>query len=444
VHDEDLLPRSRVQLLLGSAVGPLALGKVLSTLAVWTTNVAGAILVFELTGSATFVGAVSAAQFLPQLVLTPFSGARADRSDRLHQLMAGTAVTALGSVLLVVWSLTVGFATPRDAAAVVAAAGLVGVGFSLSGPATSSLLPSLVRRSELADAIALNSLPIIVARAAGPAVGALLFLTLGGLRTFAIASLLHLGFLLTLVGLRGRLRVTRPTSSTDGDQRVRAGWHYLRGSRSLQLTLVGVGTIGVGVDPVITLTPALAASLGASPALVGTLASAFGLGTAVGFVVLTRARLAVGIHRLGALGLTVIGVGLLAAAAAPAAALAVAGFGLSGVGMTFALNSFTTLVQRDVPDALRGRVMALWAMAFLGSRPLTATIGGIVADLISVQHALLLAALVVLAGARVTRRANLVGPAPRPTPATGATRAPAVDTDAAPDGIGAQRGECPD
>lgn len=399
-------PRTRRELM-RTPVGAIATGKVLSTLAVWTTNIAGAILVFQLTGSALVVGLVSVLQFTPQLLITPFSGARADRSDRFAQLIAGTVVTGLASLLLVTWSLTVGFSVQRDAYVVVLAAGLVGTGFSIAGPAQSALLPSLVRRSELADALALSSLPIIVARSIGPAFGATLYLTAGATVTFTVAVLLHVAFLTVLGVLRRRVHLAPREHPSGADRRVRAGIAYLRRSPRTLLQILGVGIIGVAVDPVTTLTPSLAAELGASSGFVGTLASAFGLGAAAGFVVLSRVRLRIGIMRLGGVGLAVMGAGMLLVALAPLPSLAVAGIATSGAGMTFALNSFTTLVQSDVPDALRGRVMALWAMAFLGSRPVTALLTGTLTDLVGVRVALALSAAVVLAGAYATRGSRM-------------------------------------
>ena len=398
--------RTRRQLML-APVGVLTAGKVLSTLAVWTTNIAGAILVFELTGSALVVGLVSVLQFTPQLVLTPLSGARADRRDRFGQLIAGTTVTCLGTLLLVVWAFALGFTTARDAYVVVLAAGVIGTGFSIAGPAQSSLLPALVRRSELADALALSSLPIIVARSLGPAFGATLYLTAGATVTFAVAVLLHAAFLVVLVVLRMRVRLAPRANGSGADRRVRAGLAYLRRSPRTLLQIVGVGIIGVAVDPVTTLTPSLTAELGAPSGFVGTLASAFGLGAAVGFVLLSRVRLRIGIMRLGAVGLAVMGAGMLLVAIAPLPSLATAGIATSGAGMTFSLNAFTTLVQSDVPDALRGRVMALWSVAFLGSRPVTALLTGALTDLVGVRVAFALSAAVVLTGAWATRGSRM-------------------------------------
>jgi len=408
--EEDGPPRSRRQLL-RTPIGALATGKVLSTLAVWTTNIAGAILVFELTGSAVMVGLVSVTQFTPQLVLAPWSGARADRSDRFLQVVIGTSILWLASLLLTAWGALVGFTRPVDAFVIIAAAGLIGTGFAVNGPATSALLPALVRRSELADALSLSTLPIIVARSTGPAIGAALYLAFGPTAAFGTAAVLHLGFLVVLSQLRRRItamsRSASRTAAEGSDGRIRAGLAHVRSSPRMRLLILGVGVIGIGADPITTLTPPLAAELGADPGFVGTLASSFGVGAALGFVVLSRARLAVGIGRLGSIGLTMMGFGLGLAGLAPVPLGAVIGVMLGGAGMTFALNSFTTLVQTDVPDLLRGRVMAIWSVAFLGTRPVTALLTGWVTDTVGVRTALLLSASGILAGAFATRGSRL-------------------------------------
>lgn len=405
--EDDAPPRSRRELLF-TPVGALTAGKVVSTLAVWMTNIAGAILVYDLTGSALLVGLVSVAQFSPQIVLTPWTGASADRGDRFLQVLIGTSITALGSVLLTAWAIGIGFAAPRDAWVMVAAAGLVGTGFAVSGPATSALLPALVRRSELADALALSSLPIVIARAIGPAVGATVYLSSGPAMTFGLSVLLHAGLAVPLAVLRRRITIADRARRTNGDMRVRAGLAYLRRSPRTLLQVLGVGIIGVGTDPITTLTPALAVALERPESFVGMVASSFGLGAGIGFLVLSRLRTHFGIMRLGAIGLAVMGVGTGVAGAAPAAWIAILGISIAGNGMTLALNAFTTLVQADVPDALRGRVMALWAMAFVGSRPLTALATGWLTDVVGVRSALVLSGVVILIGAWATRGARML------------------------------------
>jgi MFS family permease len=399
---DDGPPRSRAGLLRDQAVGPLITGRILSTLAVWFTNVAASILVYDLTRSASAVGLITTAQFAPQLLLVPLMGARADRADRARQMLVGTVVTASGSVLLVAWALTAGLTRPSDATVVGIAAGLVGTGFAIGGPASQSLIPSLVRPSELADALALTSLPIMIARAAGPAVGAVMYVRAGAVTTFAVSLALHLTLVATLIAIRHRLAVDREQPADD--LRIRAAVVYLIDHPRAGLALIGLALIGVGIDPVVTLGPSLADLLGDPTELVGHLASAFGLGTAAGYAMLSRTRGAVGADRLGALGLRVMASGLLVAAAAAwagsrAVTVALVGLAVAGVGMPLALNAYTTIVQSGLPDGIRGRVMALWSMAFIGSRPVAATLDGAVADAAGVRVALVTAAALVLLGA---------------------------------------------
>lgn len=389
-------------LLVDPSFGPYWAGKLVSTIGVWVHNIAAAIVVWELTRSALLVGAVSVGQFLPQLLLTPASGARADRGDRRRQIVVGRLVTAGGSLGLVAWTLLVGLEGTLGASAVITAATVVGIGFALGGPAMQSLLPALVRPSELATAIALSSMPFTIARASGPAIGALLVATTGPTVAFGLAAATNLAFAAIIV----RLPVRPVERGVPRDGRVRAGVRYVRGSRSMSALLIGVAAIGVGADPVITLTPSVADRLAMPSTFVGAQASAFGVGAGLAFVTLGRARLRFGLARLGPGGLLALAAGIAGLAVAPTPELAIAALLLGGAGMTFSLTSYTTLVQQQVPEELRGRVMALWSVAFLGSRPVTAGVTGALADATDVAVALALVVVVLLAGAWAARPAR--------------------------------------
>lgn len=388
--------------------GPYFVGKLVSTIGVWVHNIAAAIVVWELTRSALLVGAVSVGQFLPQLLLTPWSGARADRADRRRQIIVGRLVTAAGSLGLVLWSVTIGLEGTTGATAVITAATVVGIGFALGGPAMQSLIPALVRPSELPTAIALSSVPFTVARASGPAIGALLVATTGPTVAFGVAAATNLLFALLIHRLPIKLD-PRPVAR---DGRIRAGVRYVREQRGLLALLIGVAAVGVGADPVITLTPSIAERLGMTSSFIGVQASAFGIGAGLAFLLLSRARLWLGLPRLGTAGLSMLAFGLAMLAVAPAPAVAITALLIGGAGMSFALTSMTTLVQQQVPDELRGRVMALWSVAFLGSRPITAGITGAVADATSVVVALSLVVLMLAGGAVIARPSRVSRTAP--------------------------------
>lgn len=425
---DDAPPRSSWQLLADPVFGPFFAGKALSTAGIWVHNIVAAILAWELSRSALVVGLVSVAQFGPQLLFAPLSGAMADRGDRRLQLITGRLIAAAGSGGLSLWVAAVGVDGLPGAWPVVATALVVGIGFVVGGPAMNALIPALVRPNELAAAVAVNSIPFTVARAAGPALGALIATTLGPAWAFGIAAGTNLLFALLLLPLPIRSHAAGPRS---GDRRVRAGVQYLRHDRGIVLLLLGVGAIGIGADPVITLTPSLSAGFGAGATLVGLFASSFGVGAGLAFVVLSRLRLRFGLEVVALQGLTLLATGTALAGVAPLPAIAVVGFVIGGSGMTMSLTSLSTLLQSRLPDALRGRVMALWSVAFLGSRPIAAAVNGAVADATAPVFAFLVVAAVVGVVAVLVRPSRLAA-RPAPTRMPDGAQLPARDDDPVP------------
>ncbi len=394
-------PRPVRMLLRDGTFAPYFWGQTLATLGAWIHNVATAILMWDLTRSTQWVAAITIGQFVPQMLLSPWSGGRADRSDRRRQLVMGTLVAGTGPALIAIWEAAVGFDRGLGPVVLVVAATVIGTGFAVSGPATQALLPSLVRRNELPSVVAVSSWPMTVARAAGPALGALLMVTVGAVGTFAVVAATQAVFAATM-----HRRERETLVPADGhDPRVRAALTYLRGERPTAFLLVGVAVVGLGVDPVITLGPAVADRLGGAGDVVGLLASAFGLGAGIGFVLLPWVRRRQRLERMATAGLVLLAVGLAPLAVVPTVPAATLTLGLAGIGMALSLTGFTTAVQQRVPDALRGRVMAIWSVAFLGSRPVGAAISAGVADVSSEEAALVTAAALVLAGAVVSRPA---------------------------------------
>lgn len=384
--------RGSLGLLLDPFFGRFLAARLLSTAGVWIYNIVAAILVYEISGSTLMVGMVSVAQFGPQLLLAPLSGALADRGDLRRQLMFGRFLVAFGSGSLAIWLGIVGAEGLPGAWPVMAAAFVVGLGFVLTAPAQESLIPALVRRNELAPAVALNAIPPTLARTLGPALGALVAASIGPAVAFAIAAVANLLFVLVIWSINVE---SRSANGEGADRSVRAGIRYLSSDRGLLLLLGGVVAIGMGTDPAITLTPPLAESFGRGAGTVGLFASAFGIGSLSVFAMLGRLRRRIGLERLASTGLVMLAGGLLAAGNVPVLWMAAASFVVSGAGMTMGFTSITTQMQQRLPDDLRGRIMAFWAMAFLGSRPIAAAINGAIADQIGLGAAFTLVAALV-------------------------------------------------
>ncbi len=281
----------------------------------------------------------------------------------------------------------------------------VGLGLVVGGPAMQSIVPSMIRTGEMAAAMALSSVPMTVARAGGPAVGAAVATQLGPAAAFGMAAAANGLYALIVLALR---LPRGPAYDRDTDFSVRAAFHHLRSDAPLVVLLAGIAAVGAGVDPSVTLAPALAHEFGGGPTLVGWLATCFGLGAGIGFLLFAPLHGFFGLERLSSGGLWLIAGGLGIAAVSWAPAVALLGFAASGVGMTLAFTSITTQIQNRSPDSLRGRIMALWLVGFLGVRPFAAGLTGILADAASVSAALAVTSFIVAGAAYLCRPSRLV------------------------------------
>jgi len=403
-------PRGALGLMFDPVFGALFWGKMFAVVAVWTHGIVAAILMYTATRSALMVGLVGVVQFAPQLILSPISGKWADTGNPARQILLGRVLCVAGSGFVAAWLfIEPGLQGMSVAVPILIGTTLVGFGFVVGGPAMQSIVPALIRDGELPTAMALNSIPMTIGRIAGPAAGAYLAAHFGAATGFAVSAGLHLVFVAFLVAVRFPAPQDRRAGA---DYRVRAAVKYVCADRPLLLALIAVTTVGFASDPSITLTPSVADQLGGGAGLVGALSAVFGIGAAVGMVVLAlmRGRMASAqVSSIGLAGLTA-GCGMLAVAAGPAAAMA--GFALAGLGFGWAMTGLSTVVQERAPAELRGRIMALWLVGFLGSRPIAAALLGGTADGVSVQAAFAVAAVLTLAVTVWCRPSNLVGPLP--------------------------------
>ncbi|MGH3357844.1 MAG: MFS transporter [Nocardioidaceae bacterium] len=410
--------RGSIGLVTERCFGAIFWGKLLSATGVWVHSITAAIVVYQMTGSSLMVGLVTVAQFTPQLLLTPLSGRLTDQGNPVTQILAGRLVCLFGSGLLAGWIWLVGEADGvAGAVPVLVCSFVVGLGFVVGGPAMQSIVPSLIRPGELATAMALNTLPMTVARVAGPAVGAYVAAHHSPAISFAIAASTHLVFTVMIL----LARIPRPERvGTDVDYSVRAAVRYIWLDRPLLMLIIGVSAVAFGTEPTMTLAPSLSSSLGSGQSLVGWLVAAFGAGSGVGFVLHTLTQRRIAMDYLPCSGLGLMAVGIAASPLTGVPAVAVASFAVAGVGFTYAMTSISTLIQQRSPEVLRGRVMALWLVGFVGSRPLAAALDGYLADTVSLVVAFATTAALVVVAAVLCRPSRLRQPAPAADAANGA------------------------
>ena len=388
--------RSAIRLVGDRMFGRYITGKMAMSLGIWIHNIAAALLVYDLTGSAALVGAVSVLGFVPQLVVSPWAGTLSDRVDRRLQLMTGLAVAISAMALLSVWVLVTGTGTSGGAAPVFVASLLMGIGMAVVAPATHALIPGLVPLSDLDTAVALNSSTGNIARAVGPALGAALYAAVGPGWTFAVATGT---FALFLANLAAMPYVDPPKGA---DSSLRAGLRFLRTQPAMIKLLLSGAVLGFGVDPMLTLTPPIAAMFGQGELFVGILASAFGCGAMLMLLVVSRPGVC--LPKVVVAGFALLAAGLGGLGASPAPVPAVVAMAVAGAGFLLASTALMSLLQRQVPEEYRGRVMALWTVAYLGSRPVAAAFNGLLADFVSVRLALGASTVLVVAAAVASSR----------------------------------------
>jgi MFS family permease len=364
--------------------GPYFAGSVLSNCGTWFQTLGQSLLVYRLTHSAFLLGVVNFSQFAAVFVLAPWSGGAADRFDR-RRLLLVTQLAAVAVTGLLAAIVATGHAS---AAIVIGLVLLLGATTAFSSPTAQALVPSLVPRELLPSAIALNSVTFNLARAVGPSLGALVIGTLGIAAALAVNCLSYLALI-------GALLVIRPLSaprSRPGSTGLGDSLRLVRRDHRLAAQLGLVAVIGMSTDPVATLSPAFASrELHVPDTWAGFLVGAFGAGAVLAaFTIATRRARSPG--RL-VVTLAMLGGGIGAYGLAPSLPIALAVLVVAGAGYLSSNTHVTTNLQLRVDDAQRGRIMALWSICFLGSRPIASLVDGALASSAGVRAAVVALAL---------------------------------------------------
>ncbi|MEA3076070.1 MAG: hypothetical protein QOF60_978 [Actinomycetota bacterium] len=357
---------------------PYFTGNLLSNCGTWFQNLAQALLIYRLTGSTLLVGVVNFAQFVGTFALAPWAGSAADQFDRRRLLLATQAVAIVITGLLAVLA-RAGLASIP---VVIGLALVLGVTTAFSVPAMQALVPLLVPAHELAGAVALNSVTFNLARAIGPLAGAFVVSRYGIPAAFGLNALSYVALIVALLVVKPRPQAARPRQRP----RIRDSFALLRRDRRVAALLLAVVALSLTADPVNTLTPGFVTKLfHERDTLVGVLVGAFGAGAVI--AAFSTGRQAADVMRRLALTLAVLGVGIAAFAASPSFGFALPALAIGGFGFLASNTTATTAIQLSVPDEERGRIMALWSVAFLGVRPFGSLFDGAVADAVGLRPA---------------------------------------------------------
>jgi MFS family permease len=370
-------PKAALRILARRDFGPYFLGNALSASGTWYQNLAASLLVYRLTHSAFLLGVLNFSQFIPILVLSPWAGGIADRVNRRVLLLVtqAVAIALAGGLALLAWA---GLASTGVVIADTLGLGIVS---AFSAPAQQALIISLVARSEVPTAVALNSMTFNLARAIGPATAAIAVRYLGIPAAFGLNAASYFLFVaaLLLIGPQKQRRAGRE------ETRVWESVRLLRREPRLAGFLAVVAVVGFASDPVNTLGPAFARAFGHRDTVAGFIVGAFGAG-AVTAALVVAGRVAGSRARMAAT-LGILGGGVAAFSVVPWLPLGFVFLVVGGFGYLSSNTSATTRLQLGVEETQRGRIMALWSIAFLGLRPFASILDGGIASALGVRVA---------------------------------------------------------
>jgi MFS family permease len=356
--------------------------------------VAQAWLVLQLTPSGSALGITVALQALPVLLLGPWAGAVADRTDKRRLLLATQAGQAALALILGAATVTGVVTLPL---VWVLALGL-GLARAIDVPTRQAFVSELVEREALPRAISLNATVAAAARLVGPAGGGAIIAALGVGACFLINGASFLGPLVGLLLMDTR-KLHRPEAPPRrSPHAVRAGVAYVRSRRDLLVPLVMmalVGTLAYEFQVTIPLLAHQTFGLGATG--FGLLYAAMGAGSVVAG--LTVAGRVAPLTRTIAAASVVFGLGLGAAALSPSAGVAAAFLAVAGAASVVFSSTTNATLQLRAEPAMRGRVVALYIVAFMGSTPIGGPLVGAVGQVAGARAALAVGAAGCLAAA---------------------------------------------
>jgi MFS family permease len=375
------------------------LGQGISLIGTWMQGLAQSWLIYRLTGSSLALGGVNFAGQLPVLVLAPLGGVLADRLDRRRLLVLTQAASILPALVLAALTLA-GAVEPWH---VFALAALLGAVNAIDIPARQAFVMELVGREDLANAIGLNSSMFNGARVVGPALAGLLVGAAGEGVCFLLNAASFLAVLVCLA------RMDTPPSPAGGSgsalTHIREAISFAAGEPEVRGVLVLLGAVSLVGMSFLVLMPVFADQiLDSGPEGLGVLMSASGLGAFIGALTLASRRDQQGLLRWIFAAAAGFGVCVTAFALSRSFWLSAGLLVPGGFCMIMQMAATNTFLQLTSPDRLRGRVMALYAMLFIGFAPFGALLAGSLAHGLGAPAAAALGGLASLGAALVLRR----------------------------------------
>jgi len=382
------------------------IGALVSNTGTWVLNLTLPFVLFELTGSALWVGAAVAAQFLPMFMFSPLGGSVADQYPRRSVLLVMQVAMGVGAALI--WLAWV--SDLRNPWVLLLLVAVVGALNGVSMPSWQGFVHDLVPREDLLSAVTLNSLQFNAARAIGPAIGGVMLATLGPAWAFGLNAVSYAFIIAALLLVRaGRgLRVAR--STLPFTRQIRSAVGYIKGQPGIVMALIIAFTVGFFGNPVFSFTVVFAGAVFAvGPVQLGIMNAALGVGAFAAAPLVGGSRFAPRLSVVAGSGLVAYGAMLILFALAPSYGFSILALVVIGACFLSVVASINTAGQMIVADSYRGRVLALRMMVFTVAAPTGGLAQGWLADQVGprVTVATAGATMLVIALVVVSRRGRI-------------------------------------
>ncbi len=368
-------------------------GQIVSLIGTWLSTVASSWLVYRLASAtdqpaALMLGLVGFAGQIPVFLFAPLAGVWVDRWNRHTILLITQSLSMVQSFVLAALALSDRITIPQ----LIALNALQGLVTAIDVPTRQAFTIEMVeRREDLSNAIALSSSMVHAARLVGPAVAGYLIYAVGEGYCFLIDGFSYLAVIAALAAMR-LVRATRPEIVEHPLRSLWDGVRYAFGFRPIRTFLVMVAVTSVTSISQSTLMPIFAArELGGHARTYGLLLGASGLGALCGSLYLASRRTVVGLGRVIAIACAALGISLVLFSFSRSLIFSLPLLMLTGFSLVVQMASSNTVLQTIVDDDKRGRVMALYTMAFLGVAPLGSLLAGGIATLVGAPTTLAIA-----------------------------------------------------
>lgn len=365
-------------------------GSVISNFGTWLQNTAQVVLAYQLTHSVFWVGVVTCAQFTSPLLLGPWAGVLTQWFGNWRTLIV-TQCASLGiSATLAALQFADALSTPW---LIVGAVG-IGLAYTFALPALSVTVAALVPPEQTKRALAMDSVSYNLGRALAPVLGVIVFMNVGFGLAFVLNAVSFGFFTAVLLSLRPSQAQTGVNRS-----RVRSGFRIARDDRRIMILLLMVAAVTIAADPILVLGPSLARSFGHSAYWSGIFITALGAGNVLGSLRPSRQKASI---RQAAAALGVLSVAMMIFITSRSIWFSVIAAGAAGMACLLAGATLRTLLLKYAGGpAQQAAVMAAWAVAWAGSKPIASFADGSLADLIGMRPTGILLALPALVPALV-------------------------------------------